>query len=121
MRASFVDVLTALMRGASHTVVVARAVASKLFAHTELQCSPARPHTQPDFGDPVQISDPIGVATPNDGHSAHAVMPATVSDPPYVPIGHVDFGLHAVASDACPERGPYVCNGQTVQPPLLPQ
>ena len=58
------------------------------------------PVTHPTSGVPAQCVAPAGVAAPHGGQSTHAVMPATVSDAPYVPLAHVaDVPVHAVASE----------------------
>jgi hypothetical protein len=119
---SFDPESTAFRRVALHATVVAPRGS---FAHTSSQLCPRPPHTHSELGEPVQCSEPVGVAAPNGGHSAHAVMPATVSDAPNVPSGHVAVEpVHAVASEvwAAP-CGPYFRRAHAVHgaTPLAPQ
>ena len=64
---------------------------------------------------PQQVDEPAGIASPHEGQLAQAVMPAAMSDAPYVPIGHVE--LHA----ACPGCAPYVAMGHRWQNAFAPE
>ena len=106
---SVVVLLTAFCRVASHVVpatTLAPQISSQLWSAVSVvyhRTSAAE----------AQYIDPAGVAPCATLQFAHAVMPASLREAPYVPCGHVATEpVHAAASEVRPDSAPYFPTGQ---------
>ena len=105
---SVASLLTALCRVASH-VVPATTLASQI--SSQLWKAAVAYHRT--SAAEAQYIDPAGVAPCATLQFAHAVMPASLREAPYVPRGHVATEpVHAVAAEERPDSAPYVPTGQ---------